>query len=103
MDTKRRRQWMVLLTGTLLSCLVLGGTLLADEYEDPMGGTTGTGGTTVVGGEVVLSEDSGGSELDTREALDPQLTTTLTMEDTTSSSDETLVVTSDPTFEVETQ
>jgi len=97
----RRLSFLLLLLVTVL----LAGALMAGDYEDPSLPTSGgeMGGEIGFGAQTVIADDTGGSPIDAREAIEPQLTSLLTMEDVDDSQSDSIVITTQPTFELWTE
>lgn len=85
-----------------MATVLLAGALMADDYEDPSLPTSGgaMGGEIGFGAQVVVADDTGGSPIDAREAIEPQLTSLLTMENVDDSQSNSIVITTQPTFEL---
>lgn len=86
---------------SLLAAMLLGGVLLAGDYEDPDIPTSGgmMGSEIPFGAQTVVADDTGGSPIDVREAIEPQLTSLLITEDVDDLHSATIVVDTQPTFE----
>lgn len=100
----RALQWRSLFRKAVpvLACLgfvVLGTSLLADDDEDPLSLTTPGDGISAFGGLEVQPADVGGSLVNVKEALEPQMTALLVTSNVNASPGMTVVVQTSPIFD----
>ena len=80
--------------------IAFGGVILADDYEDPVAppGPFGGAPTVAFGDSKIEPKDVGGLAIDAKEALEPQVTVMLIVEDGGRAPGETVAVQAWPTF-----
>jgi hypothetical protein len=86
----------------VLACLAVMGlwsSLRADDYEDPANATIPGDTVSAFGGLEVQPADVGGSLVDVKEAIEPQMTALLVTSDVNASPGMTVVVQTSPLFD----
>jgi mevalonate pyrophosphate decarboxylase len=82
-----------------LAALALGGALLADDAEEPIYPHSIGGALSVFGGLEVQPRDVGGSLIDAKETIEPQVTVLLVTSDVSASPGMAIVVQTSPVFD----